>query len=78
MAAVKELAEGYRVCKWGFVKKNISCNSVIQAIPFIYSECGSFQHGLAYFSNKGNAYDVEGYINKDGDIVWQTKRKKLL
>lgn len=77
MAAVKELAEGYRVKKWGFVKKDPSSNTIVQAIPFSYSECGSFDNGLAYFSNKGNAYNVEGYINKNGDIVWQTKRKNF-
>lgn len=75
LAAAKELTNGFHPSKWGFVKKSHTDNSIIQAIPFAYSECGSFHNGLAYFLNKGNAYDTEGYINKQGDVVWQTKRK---
>lgn len=74
MAAVKELKEFHR--EWGYVKKDPSTNSIIQAIPFSYSECGDFYNGLAYFSNYGNAFSVEGYIDTDGEIVWQTKRSK--
>ena len=46
------------------------------SIPSSFSECGSFAGGLAYFMNYGTTFDVEGYINKQGKIIWQTKRKK--
>lgn len=74
LAAVQELRRFQG--KWGFVKKDSSSNAVIQTIPFIFSECGDFYNGLAYFSNHGNAFDVEGYINHEGVVVWQTKRNK--
>ena len=76
MAAVKELAEGFNERKWGFIKKDTVNNTLVQAIPFKFSVCGSFKDGMAYFANEGHAYDVEGYINKNGEMVWQTKRKK--
>lgn len=63
--------EGYAKVKvgtrWGYVNKDFN-----QVIPFRYDECGDFQHGLAYFYNSG----VEGYINKSGEVVWSTIRKR--
>lgn len=75
MAAVKGIAENSKGSMWGFVKRSPLNNTIIQAIPFNFSECGSFVNGMAYFSNKGRAFNVEGYINMNGDIIWQTKRK---
>ena len=46
------------------------------SIPYSFSECGSFTGGLAYFMNTGVTFDIEGYINKQGKIIWKTKRKK--
>ena len=78
-AAVKELmpsdGTNSHLGKWGFVK--LENNSTIsQAIPFRFSICGSYTNGLAYFKNKGATFDLEGYINKEGNIVWQTRKKK--
>ena len=57
--------------KWGYINKK---DEVV--IPFKFSECESFINGLAYFKTEGNTFDIEGYINKSGKCVWQTKRKK--
>ena len=79
LAAVKQLTNtGERsphLGKWGFVKMETPDSVISQAIPFSFSECGSFSGGLAYFRNEGSTFDVEGFINKQGNIVWQTKRK---
>ncbi len=77
MAAVKEFSDELNVGKWGFVKKDPFNNSIVEAIPFKFSACDDFQGGLAYFSNNGYGYSIEGYIDKEGNIVWQTKRKKI-
>ena len=64
-------SEGYSKVKknwrWGYVDKDFN-----QVISFRYEECGNFHHGLAYFYNSG----VEGYINKSGEVVWSTIRKR--
>lgn len=57
--------------KWGFIDKKANI-----VIPYQYSDCGSFRGPLAYFKKWGSTYDIEGYINKQGEIVWQTRRKK--
>ena len=79
LAAVKELTHSdvfsTHVGKWGFVKMEMPDSVISQSIPFSFSECGSFIDGLAYFKNEGSTFDLEGYINKQGKIVWQTKRK---
>lgn len=80
LAAVKELTfygeYSSHVGKWGFVKMEEPDTVLVQAIPYTFSECGSFAGGLAYFMNKGATFDVEGFINKRGEIIWQTRRKK--
>lgn len=80
LAAVKELTHLDGISthggKWGFVKIDMPDSTITQTIPFGFSECGSFSGGLAYFKNEGATFDLEGYINKQGNIVWQTKRKK--
>lgn len=62
---------GYPCGKWGFVDKNEEL-----VIPYQFSVCGSFRGSLAYFKKQGSTYDIEGYINKQGDVVWQTKRNR--
>lgn len=79
LAAVKQLTyldnKSSHWGKWGFV--SMGKDSVLNlSIPYRFSECGSFNGGLAYFMNKGTTFDIEGYINKQGKIIWQTKRKK--
>ena len=80
LAAVKQLTHldklSSHMGKWGFVSKDAD-NVLSLSIPYSFSECGSFRGGLAYFMNKGATFDIEGYINKSGKIVWQTKRKKI-
>lgn len=76
LAAVKELSSYIGMSpahwgKWGYINKK---DEVV--IPFKFSECESFINGLAYFKTEGNTFDIEGYINKSGKCVWQTKRKK--
>lgn len=57
--------------KWGYIDKNAKI-----IIPYQFSECGSFHGGIAYFKKWGASYDLEGYIDKGGKVVWQTKVKK--
>ncbi len=61
LAAVKEFSTDKKTTKWGFVDKKFE-----QAIPYNYDKVNSFVEGLAYF-NIGN---IEGYINKNGKVVW--------
>ena len=61
--------------KWGFISMDAD-STLSLSIPYSFSECGSFTGGLAYFMNTGATFDIEGYINKQGKIIWQTKRKK--
>ena len=73
IAAVKEFIKddtfsSMRTGKWGYI--DIHANLII---PYQFDECGSFWGALAYFRNTGSTYDMEGYINKKGNIVWQTR-----
>lgn len=63
LAAVKEFNKGNKG-KWGFINKDYEI-----VIPYKFNEVGSFNNGLAYF----RIADVEGYINKKGEIVWKRK-----
>ena len=78
LAAVKEFNRGRcsdivenKLTKWGYIDKQFKVK-----IPYQFSECGPFKGGLAYFKKKGLSCDVEGYINKKGEVVWQTTRSK--
>lgn len=76
LAAVKQYvgesaALGSHSGNWGFIDKKANV-----VIPYQFSDCGSFRGSLAYFKKWGSTYDIEGYINKQGEIVWQTKKKK--
>ncbi len=64
LAAVKEFSKD-KTSKWGFVNKEYEV-----VIPYKYDEVGSFNKGLAYF----RISNIEGYINKNGDVVWSTER----
>ena len=79
LAAVKQLTRLDNVSshmgKWGFISMDTD-SALRLSIPYSFSECGSFIGGLAYFMNTGATFDIEGYINKQGKIIWQTKRKK--
>ena len=75
LAAVKQYVDesvslGPHSGKWGFIDKKANV-----VIPYQFSDCGSFRGSLAYFKKWGSTYDLEGYINKQGEIVWQTKKK---
>lgn len=76
LAAVKQYVDesaalGPHSGNWGFIDKKANV-----VIPYQFSDCGSFRGSLAYFKKWGSTYDIEGYINKQGEIVWQTKKKK--
>lgn len=62
LAAVKEFSKNKK-SKWGFVDKNFK-----EVIAYKYDEIRSFRDGLAYFK----ASNIQGYINKNGDVVWST------
>ena len=61
VVAVKEFSKNKANNKWGFVNKKFK-----EIIPYKYDEVGMFVDGLAYFKIK----NIEGYINKRGEIVW--------
>jgi hypothetical protein len=61
VVAVKEFSKNKANNKWGFVNKQFK-----EIIAYKYDEVGMFVDGLAYFKIK----NIEGYINKKGDIVW--------
>ena len=66
MKNVKEFSkEGYS--KWGFVNKNYEV-----VIPYKFDKVSSFNGELAYFSIS----NIEGYINRQGEVVWKTIRKQ--
>lgn len=57
--------------KWGAIDKNFRV-----VIPFKFDYVKSFNHGLAYFANQSEGNYQEGYIDKMGNIVWQTTKSK--
>lgn len=61
VAAVKEFSKDKANSKWGFVDKHFK-----EIIPYKYDEVGAFGGGLAYFKLQ----NIEGYINRRGDVVW--------
>lgn len=65
LAAVKEFSETKTDSKWGFVDKEYN-----EVIPYKYDKVGKFHKGLAYF----RISNIEGYINRKGDVVWCTER----
>lgn len=76
VAAVKELVvleDGIQPHwgKWGFVDKQFK-----KVISYSFDDIGHFRGGLAWFTKEGNTFDVLGYINKKGEVVWQTKKAK--
>ena len=76
LAAVKQYvdesaAQSLRGGAWGYIDKNANV-----VIPYQFFDCGSFRGPLAYFKKWGSTYDIEGYINKQGKVVWQTEKKK--
>jgi len=65
LAAVKEFSKN-KNSKWGFVNKKYEI-----VIPYKFDEVSPFHNGLAYF----RISNIEGYINKNGEVVWKTNRK---
>jgi hypothetical protein len=54
---------------WGYIN-----NTGTTIIPFKFDTCGSFYSGyLAKYSMKQSGYNIDGYINKKGEVVWQTE-----
>ena len=75
LAAVKQYVDesaalSLRGGSWGYIDKKANV-----VIPYQFTDCGSFKGSLAYFNKWGSTFDIEGYINKQGEIVWQTKKE---
>lgn len=52
---------------WGYINRTGTT-----IIPFKYDSCGSFYSGfLAKYSMKQSGYNIDGYINRNGEVVWQ-------
>lgn len=72
LAAVESKSNSYKhLGKWGYINRDFEL-----IIPYKFSSVGSFNKGLAYASIDGPKFIREGYINKSGDFVWETKRNK--
>ena len=76
LAAVKQYVDdsedwNLNNMSWGYIDKNSNI-----VIPYQFFDCGRFRGPLAYFKKWGSTYDIEGYINKQGKVVWQTEKKK--
>lgn len=58
---------------WGYINKTGET-----IIPFKYDSCTSFDNSLAKFYFKQAGYNVNGYINRKGEIVWQKEKFEQL
>ena len=58
------------VGKWGYLNK-----MMITTIPFDYSDCGSFNNGLAWYEKEESGSTIKGYINRQGKSVWDSNSK---
>lgn len=66
----KVMFEGKSNKLWGYI--DTAFNLVI---PYKYSECSDFHDGLAYFKNVNQDCTTEGYVNKQGTVIWSTTIK---
>jgi hypothetical protein len=58
------------VGNWGYLNKTM--NTII---PFVYSDCGNFNKGLAWYKKEEPGTIIMGYINKQGKSVWDSNSK---
>ena len=71
LSPVKQATPLRGMGKWGVLDSNLQL-----VVPFKYSDIGRFNDGLAYAQISGSNIDREGYINRQGEFVWSTNRKK--
>lgn len=71
LCPVKKATTFRDIGKWGYVDKNLN-----MAIQYNYDDVGIFRGALAYAKIEGNVVNKEGYINRKGEFVWSTDRKK--
>ena len=57
----------YNDKQWGYIDTTFNL-----VIPYKFSECSDFHNGLAYFKNVNANSITEGYINKQGTVIWST------
>lgn len=58
--------------QWGYVDTTFNL-----VIPYKFSECSDFHDGLAYFKIINTDDITEGYINKQGTVVWSKSTKEV-
>ena len=63
----KVMFDGLHGKQWGYIDTEFNL-----VIPYKYTECSAFHNGLAYFRKEDMNNTTEGYINKQGTIVWYT------
>lgn len=56
---------------WGAIDKQFRV-----IIPYKFSQLTPFHKGFAYANIWSVKYDREGYINKKGEFIWETHRRK--
>ena len=66
IAAVKENG------KWGYIDTTFE-----YIIPPKYDTCSDFNNTLAKVQFKQSNYTIDAYINKRGEVVWQTGKWDL-
>ena len=59
--------DGINDKQWGYIDTTFNL-----VIPYKFSECSDFHNGLAYFKNVNANSITEGYINKQGTVIWST------
>lgn len=73
LSAVEEMSKKFKhMGEWGFINRDFEV-----VIPYKFSEVGSFQGGRAYAVIRGTKYDREGIINRTGEFIWETQRRKI-
>ncbi len=56
---------------WGVIDKGFNL-----VIPFKFSKISQFVDGFAYANIRSSKYVREGWINKKGEFIWETNRRK--
>lgn len=81
--SVKPFSEGLAVVQqynptinhmgnWGVINKSFEV-----VIPYKFSYISNFSSGVSYARISSSIYDREGWINRKGEFIWETNRKKF-
>ena len=72
LAVVQQLNSSFKhLGDWGVIDHEFSV-----VIPYKFSEISTFSEGFAYAKIRSSKYDREGWINRKGEFIWETNRRK--